>query len=854
MNTYSRNKYLLFFSIMIMLLIALLSMIFSSFISFADSNATAVKTEASLITSDTYTKYAYFNSSNALAATNSEIYLASDNEIAVYSLDGAKIKSITTSVSSPSEILISNNLIITLELGQVICYNGDSITKVTDNYYTNIALIGETIYATCGNDFYSIEIAVNQIITSQKIFTNSDEILQLASAKTDLYFTSKRKSNQNLNDIYLFKTAGATVTRVYEAVDFVIDMKVIPSVNQLVAVTANKIIKFKTLNGNDLLPDVQHSVNNLTYLAINDYNLFCIKDTSLITYNFLLKDEKELLASSSIIRGFYSEPAGITTRKGTIYVADKLNDRVVLIKNSKFDNINFAFFRPTSTAVDNMGNLYVAHSYNLIEKFNSDFNHISTVKISEEGASVKELLMDAQNNLYALTNLGLYYKKSSEDIFSRCNLGENNIDSIAIPLNKNQIYFYSDGDIKTVSADIVTSVLTPSQTVVDFTIDNSDNIFILSDDGIVYKYEKNILGNYFLTAFTDYEDGKSIGAIDTSSGIPAKIIISTFTNDIINKGDILIVNSLRHSVRKIDGKLFNVSTITDTFPPPLDPSDTNPNPIEGESIIRTILKDTQIYSIPNDEQAPLLNISKGRKAIVLQYSIPENSAYSYVLLDGKNEAVVGYVYKEILSEALAYAPPPTEEGVVYNSKTMLFKYPSAKYDLKLTEYLDIEKETKLTMLPFVPNYIDESGVKWYRVMLGEDKQGFIYANDLIINGYTPNHIRPQTNAVIYSKDKAVNEVLMYKLIDGAYSPLLDDKPLAVGTKIEVVGAFDPSTSYTLIKYYNADYGTKECYIETVYIKYSGVNVLQIVTTILIITTIILIIAIFIRRYKIKKQS
>jgi hypothetical protein len=70
-------------------------------------------------------------------------------------------------------------------------------------------------------------------------------------------------------------------------------------------------------------------------------------------------------------------------------------------------------------------------------------------------------------------------------------------------------------------------------------------------------------------------------------------------------------------------------------------------------------------------------------------------------------------------------------------------------------------------------------------------------------------------------------------------------PIDVGTRVEVIGAFDSSKPYTKI-HFTTKYGTVEAYVETANLKYNGVNVLQVVALALIIVTTGLIIFIGVR--------
>ena len=88
--------------------------------------------------------------------------------------------------------------------------------------------------------------------------------------------------------------------------------------------------------------------------------------------------------------------------------------------------------------------------------------------------------------------------------------------------------------------------------------------------------------------------------------------------------------------------------------------------------------------------------------------------------------------------------------------------------------------------------------------------------------------------------------------DGSYSEI-EQSFLLTGTKVEVVGAFDTSEKYTQIKYFDDRLGTCSCYVETVYIDYNNVSVVQIVAIIIAVITAILLVLLLVRIYMKKRK-
>ena len=63
-----------------------------------------------------------------------------------------------------------------------------------------------------------------------------------------------------------------------------------------------------------------------------------------------------------------------------------------------------------------------------------------------------------------------------------------------------------------------------------------------------------------------------------------------------------------------------------------------------------------------------------------------------------------------------------------------------------------------------------------------------------------------------------------------------------------MGAFDTSEKYTEIKYFDERLGTCTCYVETVYIDYNNISVVQIIAIVLAAVTFILLVILVVRLY------
>jgi len=110
---------------------------------------------------------------------------------------------------------------------------------------------------------------------------------------------------------------------------------------------------------------------------------------------------------------------------------------------------------------------------------------------------------------------------------------------------------------------------------------------------------------------------------------------------------------------------------------------------------------------------------------------------------------------------------------------------------------------------------------------------------------------PDTNATI--TDYAL--VYYYDNVAKKYLPI-DDLWVAKGTRVMVKTPFDSSQKYTKVVFYRDGYGTIDidCYVETKYINFDGIDLLQFVAIIIILVTLTLITILLVRKYKLKKRK
>ena len=128
---------------------------------------------------------------------------------------------------------------------------------------------------------------------------------------------------------------------------------------------------------------------------------------------------------------------------------------------------------------------------------------------------------------------------------------------------------------------------------------------------------------------------------------------------------------------------------------------------------------------------------------------------------------------------------------------------------------------------------------------GKTYEGYVIGKYIRLRGEIPNdrNVYPRVNAKIISLEKGKNiPATLFDMDDDGNIKEVDDAsfpPLAVGTEVEVVGTFDSSEKFTLIKYYHDGLGTVQFYVYTANLEYDGLNMVAVVAVIIIILTVIL---------------
>lgn len=799
------------------------------FFAFADGDAPTVKAE--LIETGTDAQYYYLPSPVSVAASDTSLYVTTlENTAVVFTSAGAYTDTLSFS-SVADKAAICGTSLFTLRGGIVFDSAGNDVFKL-GSALTDCSAFGGTLYALKGDGALSVSVGDGGEINFEHIknlgFTLEQNMAaKLIAASDGGAFLAVSDSRGNFRSDIYFLSSDGEFTRVFERAPYIECMSS-PEKGVLITLQSGEMCRYELKNGR-LIRTASHDVRDIRDIAAVSGKIYALSgDGAILSYSDTFEDGGEIVASASSGDGFFRAQSNVSTRKSALYVSDFGNDRVARISDKGFDTIDYDFIQPTAAVTDNLGNVYVAHNMDNIAIFGSDFTYKRTVVL--EGAIIDELKFDPIGNLYTLSLDGsVHVLQADGEEFESFAGDESGFTHIAVALNGSTLYGMNaeTREIRTLTESGSEKLFTYSRDAKAFTVDIEGNFYLLCDDGKIAKYFAE--GGYSESDVysPDYESGFEIGAG------ASKIVLSTVENSFLSYGDIIVSDPIRHCIKKISASDFGVKVIDSSFIPPT--FDNLPSEITDSKIVRTALIDTDVYEKPM-EMSPVYTVAAGRKVLVISYDT-EVGAFARVFVDDtiSSRAVIGYVYKAQLSAPIEYSAPAATTVTVYNDNTPLYKLPSRNAPV-LEGYSKVSKGSKLELAEFVKDYADdyENARHWYRVKLGE-KEGYVCASDVSVNNFEPVFIRPQTNAVILSVDGSTGAPL-YNLEDGKYS-LAVVQPLLTGTRVEVVGTFDASEPYTLVKYYDETRGTLTGYVQTIYLKYDGVGILPLIAVILLLLTV-----------------
>lgn len=617
----------------------------------------------------------------------------------------------------------------------------------------------------------------------------------------------------------------------------------------LYALTRTELIAYG-VSGGGLSATHRTFVKDINCIYAFDDSVYALDSLfALHKFSANLDIDKVIVAAASDTSGFFNMPSGAYAKRSTLYVADTLNGRIATVGNDGVVYVNRKFDTPVSVAADNDGAVYVAYSDNKVGIFNNGLFSLAaerTVTSSELG-KIKQIVVDHQKTLFILAENGIWALKQNKPLEP---IDGAHYKAITLGLGKNKLYALSDDKLSVITGDGAKEICSVQADAVSVAVDLDEKAFILYRDRIELCTGKGAPDVFKLRldeedyTLSDKSGQLLICPIDIKSAQP-----TDETTNVIDCGNLIVLDTYRHRLLKTDGDALGARYVGSdyTLPDGAKPSD---------RIVRTVLRDAELFSVPS-ESAIKLTVSAGRRILVPHYELDETPEFAFVLVDDtKNNALVpGYVYKHLLSEEpIEYvAPPSTLCTVSSKIGTSIKRWPS-RFAETAVGYEEVAENTKLLMLDFVGDYVDDYGYYWYKVALEDGTDGYITAVSVTTMDYYQANILPEYNAEIISY-KNSEYAVVYTRDDSSNYVEIPGFKLKTGTKIEVVGSYDSSEQYTKIKFLDdKTHKTVTCYVKTAYVGYDGVNIVLLAAIIVIAVTVILAIIIIARTSASKRKK
>lgn len=747
--------------------------------------------------------------------------------------------------------------LVTCKDGAFSFYYGDVATPFVPNSpAVDFTVYGEDLYILCESSLtvlpFDAENSVFDTTSPSVVAFTSDEYFSVeATAITvcngEIFVAVNSTVFSDKQDICALDRENGVLTPVILQSDKIMSLTSLDAQNVVYSLTRDKVTGYYRSDGG-LQTRFSADGSGMSKLCAFDGFVYGLSSlNALARYSFDLGELVTIAAAASDEVGFFDLPSAVSAKNSELYVADTINDRIVKYANGAPVALDLDIVNPVSVAVDSSGTLYVAHDVNklAVVRSNGTTTHVAS-------GAIKQVTVDADKTVYALTDRGLFVLKSGASEFLR--VSETVYKSIALSIGKYEPYALDGNKIVKLSVKD------------DGTLETHD---IATVDSHVFSIAADLDGNVYALAQTEIlkvtDSGTThfplrLGEKDYSLGFTrGQIAICTIENEYIDYGDVVIADAYKHRLFKVGGGALGVKCVDEGYEAPDLAGSTNPE-LHGE-LIRTALRDTVVFSKPA-ETPPVYTIESGRTVIVPEYQFTDFPEYSFVIIEkldesGKpvGELVQGYVYRETLSEPLPYTDPADKTATVYKPSTTLYKWPSPNAKA-LDTYGAPKRNQTLRLMRFVSQYIDDYGNQWYRVLVGDETheyEGFVIAENISLKGYEPVFIRPAVNAeIIEYNGSAFAQAYTYDEESKSYIEI-DGVTFEVGTRVEVVGAFDTSEPYTLVKYLDPELGTLTCYVRTVYLKYNGVNIVPIIAWVVIGITGVLALIIVARVFYIKRK-
>ncbi|MDR0426572.1 MAG: hypothetical protein LBH24_05320 [Clostridiales bacterium] len=780
---------------------------------------------------DSDARYFYIRGARAVFSNQSAVFIADADTLYKFSAEGVLLDKYA--FSGVDKLTGSESTLYALKAGEIYLFTLPSIRTaapladlngaIPPGACVDIAYSEGSLYAAGGNKIYQYNSEVG--VLTLPAYGQVMGIAGKSDAQQPLYYYVK---TSDIFEYYALNDSRETTLR--SRFD-----KMACGAERMLFLDRGRLRYLNEANElSDYLDNAGKQIEGVSDFCVAGGNILYISELgTLYRVSEYTHERLILFASAGDKPGYFMTAYGVTARMNRVLAADFYNDRVAVYEGSRRRYIE-SIVRPRVAAVNNLGETFIAYDGYRIRKYDAALKPIEDKSPPPIGTSIADLQTDNGNRLYVLADKRLYLYAEDDYNGSFIEL-TGNVDCFSASLYTGELFVAADKTVYRLNdgaKDPVFSLDPAEEAIRYFTTDADGSFYCLINANGGSKIVKRTTAG-IVSEFLIEEIGDSA----------SQLKISFVQNSYCKAGDILISDRDRHRVVKLSAAALGVKVLKEGD---VDLSQ------EDAFIVRTTRAATFVYQAPG-ETVIVGEAPKDAKLLVPKYAPAENANFSYAMYEDEpgGRLVVGFVFRSNLSDPPeAYADPPSGSGVVYFDDIPLYKYPSSRAEVLVAA---MPKDTPLTLLTFAA--YETEGHLWYRAQHENGTVGYVSASSVSVRNFIPDSTeRPQYNAAIKSKDGSAGAIV-YRLSGGEYRPIEDSPMLRVGERIEVMGMFDTTKKYTLIRYYDETMNaTSECYVETVYIDYDSITLLQVLAIVLIVLTLILLTVIIVRWIFYKRKN
>lgn len=716
--------------------------------------------------------------------------------------------------------------------------------------FLKIVVFGQCLYASSSDKVFVFDVLID-IENDSLSLSSRQESYQFSAHIADLCVSSQAVYLRLLDSNLIYKI-HAGQSGVVGEVEGLKAISATAKSDLLFCLTNSQVISYK--DSGDML-NIASSIMMLNgeKIAAGDEKVFvAITDGgsfSILCSDFNLLSFDGFVASRGEYDYFYRSPMGISSRYNNIYVSDTKNNRICVLSGENVSHITHymdeenpvPYYEPKSAALSLSGELFVAHKNKLTN--HSTGKTLELIDPQNRSLIIEKMVIDSKGNIYVL---GVHLLSQDSFVY---HTNANLIAFTALDFSSpsaigykagGEVLVYDGEAVKTISGDVVAQC----QPLKDFCLDFSGKIFGLTLDGNLISIENGKQKNH--------------------GGRYDRIALSNIDSEICDYGDLLLLDSLSSSLLKISAIDAGVADASKHYTVPDVENDATSHKIM-QNCIATLKNDAPLFDQPNESSSSC--VLEKDSIVFIRYDVDTPEDMYFVVaekLTGSPQPVQevilfwGYLYRSALNPPLEYALPPKNTARVLldvGEYKYIYKYPS----LKANKIGQMSKGDWVKPLDFAVLqgnwYEDISLNKWIRVAIG-DGEGYMLELGISWSLFSSSVSQPNTNATI-KKDAPL---YVYNAAKQKYELLDSVHFLEKGKRVEVKTPFDSSSKYTRVIFSiknddgNVEVIDIECFVETKYIDFDGVDILKLVAFVAIALSVVILIILIVWIIKKRNQT